>query len=1011
MKGLTIFFTRRPVTVIMILAAVVLAAGFAFTVLPLDRLPHMSVPRVTVETMYPGMTAEDIRSLVTIPIEDAFASIKGLERISSVSRDGSSLVRLEFRWGTDPLAASALVREAVDAVYPALPQGARKPAISPGDPDMEPHAIIAVCAHDESFARRLAGYDLRSMIRRIDGVGSVLLAGGQEDEGHLRLDVPRLAALGLSPPEFAEILYRETADIPAGNAKEGLVELVVVSSGRPQSIEALAELTLPNVRISDAGVISLEAGRKKSVFFFDGKEAAALEIYRRPGSDPIRLSRDIRKVLKEAHERFSHNAEITLVKDSAPSLIQSMIGLAVSAVLGAAAVITVLLIFIRCLRLSLLAALSIPISAAAGVCILAITGRTLNSMSLGGLALGIGLVSDIAVIMLDLLDRHFGDLPQKPSFEETGKRAVSIAGSSMASTLTTAVVFIPVIFLPGPLGSLFGDTAIALVSSVFTGWLYAQLCIPSLYRFTFKLFPHSLHDRTRKNKKNYGTGPLEKKYRKALVPVLRNPRKWIVIAGAASILGAVLLFIRPAVFVNPDAAEEIMVSVNFPPGTMLETIGAYGAALSGRIQELPYITSTYGRAGAEDEDINRRAGMDYRTEELLIRCIPEKGTHIASIQEKIQDIINAIISDAAPSYAGFTVSLPRDRTETLLGLSSALVYAVSGKDREESLERAALAAQSLKETGTVQIHPMFLRPELRLYPHRDVAAYFGISTADIADNLYLLNEGIIASSLEIEGRPLNIRVVGNPDSWNITQGVSLNNIPIQTAQGQHIFLESLGRIERRESDAVLARLDRSDVVTMEIPGGRQTAQAARQLDSSYSWFSKAGESVFSRYRNALLINIFLAIVLIYMTMGAQFESFLLPLVLMLTIPFSIAGSGPALLICNSRLDSGAVLGLCALFGLAVNNALILFEISEERIRDGLTPVKAVVSGAGMRLRPVLVTALTTIFALLPIVLNPLGNAQKSMAAAMLGGLAASTFLSLFILPPVFIRFFTWREKR
>ena len=1017
MKAFTVFLSRRPVTVIMSLAAVCIAAVFAFTVLPLDRLPELSVPRVTVETVYPGMASEDIRSLVTIPVEDAFSPVRGLERIRSISRDGSSLVVLDFRWGTDPVAASALVREAVDAVYPALPQGAGKPAIRAGDSGSEPHAIIAVrsISGDQNFAFRLADYDLRSRLRRIDGVGSVLIAGGAADEGHLRLDVPRLAAMGLSPPEFARLLSRETADVPAGNAREGLMELVIVNSGRPGGIEDLANITLPSpstpLKINDAGEVNLETGRKNSVFVVDGKETIALEIYRRPGSDPVRLSGNIRKVLDEANAKFSHSVEISLIKDSAPGLVQSMISLAASALLGAAAVIFVLLLFIRRLRTCILAALAIPVSASAGVCVLAIAGRTLNSMSLGGLALGIGMVSDVAVIMLDLLNRSFGGLQTRPSPQETGEKAASIAMSSAASTITTAVVFVPVIFLPGPLGSLFGDTAITLSASIFAGWLYAQFCIPSLFRFTF-----------RNNNDNkikfavFDNASLEKKYRMALTPILRRPKKWFVVAGMASLAGTLLLMIRPAAFISPDAAQEVVVSVEFPVGTILENIGAYGAVLSESILALPCVKSAYGRAGAEDEDVNRRADMDYRREELMLHCIPVKGMQAHNALEIIRRAVTSADASAAISpYSGFSVYLPEDRTEALLGLSSAASFAVRGRDREEGLERVKAAERMLGGKGLTEafrFRPDGTRPELRLYPNREAAAYFGVSSADIAESLFIMNEGVIATSLEIEGRPLDIRVSGNRDSWNVTRGFSLEDLPIKTAQGKTVFLGSLGSIERHETDAALARLDRSDVVYLDIPPDKSLVKAAQKFGTSVSWFSRADESVFSRYRNSLLLNIFLAVILIYMTMGAQFESFLLPLVLMLTIPFSLAGAGPALLLFGRCLDSGAVLGLSALFGLVVNNGLILFEISEERmIRLGVNPAQAVYGGASIRLRPVLVTALTTIFALLPVALNPLGSAQKSMAAAMLGGLAVSTVLSLFILPPVFVSFFAWREKR
>jgi multidrug efflux pump subunit AcrB len=1008
MKGLIVLCVRRPVSVIMALAALCIAAVFSVSKLPLDRLPEMSVPRVTVETVYPGMAAEELRSLVTIPVEDALSPVKGLERMRSVSRDGRSLVSMDFRWGTDPMAASVLVREAVDAVYPGLPEGVRKPSVSGGGAGDEPHAVIAVVSRngDGGFARRLAGYELRSRLRRIDGAGSVILAGGEEAEERLRLDVPRLAALGISPPDFVRLLAGETADIPAGNAREGDRELVVVSAGRPASAAELAELILPagngGLRVGDAGLLAREKRRRESIFVFDGREAAALEIYRRPGADPLRLSGEIQKVLDEAAPLFSRDAEIILVRDSAPSLLAGVTGLLISAALAAAAVISVLLVFIRRLRYSLLAAFSIPVSAAAGICALALAGRSLNSMSLGGLALGIGLVSDTGVMMLDLLHRSFTG--RRPDPEETGRRAASIAGSSAASTLTTAVVFVPVIFLPGPLGSLFGDTALALTASIFSGWLYAQFCLPPLYRLFSAKGEKPLCAIKVNGADKRGIG-LENRYRRLLAPVLRRPAKIFAPAVLASAAGILLLLPRPAVFISPDEAEDVRVSAVFPPGTLLDAVESAGVEMTRLVSALPSIRTVYGRAGAEEEDLGSRADTGYRKEELILRCVPERGIRPEKAREEIKKALEQ--SGLAGAEAEVSVYLPRDRTEVLLGLSSAGAFTVRGTNREETVQRAAAAASRLKAAHIPVIQrPRGLRPELRLYPNREAAAALSLTAAGIAENLYILNEGAAASRLEIEGRPLDVRVTGGTD-------MAAEDIPILARNGKRAYLGSLGRIERLEAEAALARLDRSDVIYLDtqVPLDPAARNALNDAAARFPWFAGADESVFSRYRNSLVLNLCLVLILLYMTMGAQFESFLLPVVLMLTIPFSLAGAGPALLIFGAGLDSGAVLGLTALFGIVVNNSLVLFEASDEKIRAGRTAAAAVYSGAAERLRPVLITAATTVFALLPLALLPMGASQKSMAAAMLGGIAASTLLSLFALPPVLVRFFAWRENQ
>ena len=1039
MRGLINIFVRRHVTVIMILAAIIIAAVFTIFKMPINRLPEFSIPRVTVETIYHGMAADEIRAMVTIPLEDGLSPIKGLERIRSVSRDNSSIISLDFRWGIDPMTASVLVREAVDAVYPGLPEGVRKPSVTSGGAENETHAIIAVSSHNGNaeFARKLAEYELTARLRKIDGVGSVVLVGGEIPEEKLSLDVPRLAALGISPSDFIQILSRETINIPAGNAREGNMELVVVGYGKPDSVSSLSQIVLPvgdgTLRVADAGELSSSAAKKKSIFVYNGKSAAALEIYRRSGADPLRLSKDIEKALNEAVSLFSRDAQIELIADSTPSLISGITNLLVSASLGAAAVIIVLLIFIKRFKYSILASLSIPFSAAAGICILFITGRSLNSMSLGGLAMGIGLVSDISVIILDLLHRAFGNRSLTPEHEEIGNKAFSIAGSSVASTLTTAIVFIPIIMLPGALGNLFGDLAIALSVSVAAGWFYAQFCLPSLYRLFFgssiivnsnstSVFHKSkililINNLLNNFLSVFRNGSLERKYSSFLSSLLRRPGKFYTVTAFIVILSSVTILSKPVVFINPDNAEEIWVSVIFPPGTLLDSPENFSLYATKKISGLPFVKTVYGKAGAEEADINRRADIDYKKEELILRCALEKGIKPERALNEIKEIFSRIVSQQNDQVS-YSVYFPKDRAETLLGLSSANTYVIKGNDREELQERIEIAESAFNSASIdVNFKPRGKRPELRLFPNREAAAFLSISAAQIAETLYILNEGVVASRLELNGRPRDVSVTGNiGEFYGVSNKLRQNNLqtdpiqlleqtPIRTSQGKTVFLGSLGRIERKNAEASLARLDRSDAIYADISPNTELPSSVKKITE------RADDSAFSRYRNSLVLFVLLVLILLYMAMGAQFESFLLPLILMMTIPLSLAGAGPALLIAGSNIDSGAVLGLTALFGLVVNNSLILYEISEQKIRAGFNPAAAVFCGARERLQAILITMLTTIFALLPLIFSPLANSQKSMAAAMLGGLAASTILSLFAIPSVLIQFFNWKSKK
>jgi len=1017
-KDLIDWCVRRPVSVIMALAALLLGGVFSFTILPLQKLPEFPFPRVTVETLYPGLGAEDIRSLITIPVEDALSSVKGLERMRSVSRDGASLTVLDFRWGVDSGSASVLVREAIDAVYVSLPEGASKPAVIPGDPDEEAQMIVAVRSQlGGAFARNLAGFEIRSLLRRVDGVGAIMLSGGDREELAVKLDIERALSRGLPPAALAEILAAETSNIPAGNAREGDKELVVVSQGRPATEAELDQLILPSRNgsfvIGDIGSLNRSAAKKESVFIAAGgrsgvddqgdvddrggvfaKEYVALEIFRRPGADPVKLSRELRKVVTEAAVSFGRDAEIRILYDDAASIVPGIQKLFVSVILGTAAVMIVLFLTLRNLRYSVLAGLSLPFSMAASLTALALLGRSLNNMSLSGIALGIGLVSDTSVIILDLLHRSFAG-KEKPSYSELSAKAASVAASSFGGTATTAVVFIPVVFLPGPLGSLFGDLSISLVVSILAGWIYAQFVLPSLFSMSWCL-------RVRPSSSSLfnfsGYAPLLRR-------CLQKPASVLVITLLFCLAGFSLLMTRPVGFVSADAASEIEALLNFPAGTNMESIAAEASVLGEQLAQLPNITSVFGRAGSEEEDAVRRSDPDYRKETFCFRCILTSKADPAAALASVTALLE---NQRYETLARF----PQDKTEKILALSSASVIAVKGRDRGEAESRAAEAEELIRQSGyaaALTRHPAGFRPEIRVLPDREALAYAGLSVVEIARALYAAAEGLEAGELELEGKPLAIKVSAG-------ELPELELLPITLTENGPVFAGSVARFENRSAAAALARLDRSDTLYVEAApqAGKQKALTAFLASlcnkESAGGVERADQSAFARYRSSLILTVILVLLLLYLTMGAEFESFTLPLVLMLAIPFSLAGAGPALLICGAGLDSSSVLALMVLFGLSVNSGMVLYELALEKTTLGIPVETAVCEAAAERFRPVLTTALTTVFALLPLVLSPLGAKEHSMAAAMLGGIAASTALTVFALPPVLVRFLRYKEK-
>ncbi|MFQ3547756.1 MAG: efflux RND transporter permease subunit, partial [Termitinemataceae bacterium] len=878
-------------------------------------------------------------------------------------------------------------------------------------------------------ARDVAEFELRARFRRIEGLASVLLVGGEEEEIKVRVDLERAAARGTSPLQVARTIGSEWIDVPAGSGRTGDRELVIVSSGRPQEVEELSRLVLPSTAgplyTRDVGTVTLGGKRQQSIAMVDGKSAVLLELYRREGANPLTTGREIRKELESIQRSFTRDVEIFLVYDGTAVTRKDLSDLGRSALAGLGAVVLALIFFIRSIRGSLLTALSIPLSAAASVAVLAVSGKGLNGMSLGGLTLGIGLVSDTAVVVLELLDRTFVGYPTKPEAAEVAACAASLGLSSLGSTLTTAVVFVPVLFLPGPLGALYGDLSVALLAAILTGWLYAQFALPSLYRLFWKPEPPRISNSLR-GVHTRMLHHIDQAYRWGLRWVLRQPRGILLPVLIAVLAGGGLLMSRPLRFAPPEGATELVIELGFPPGTDLSVLEAWATEAGEQLRTVPGIHTVFGRSGSEPEDTGRRVLPEYQRELLSIRCLLTKGAEASEVQHRIRAVLEPLIEETAllRDMAQLRIGPPQDPIERVLGLSATTTIALRSENPdilEEKRNSLVHVLESACPDGVFSWRPSGTRPEIRLYPKREQTAQVQISALNLVENLHASTEGIRAAQLELQGRPIDIRVSAQLASltpWQLLE--ELKKLPVMEGNRTPIFLGSLVDIEQTEGKAALARLDRSDVVYIDGSLKISSPLARKKLRKTLETLVQQREdlmytddSSFSRYKITLLSTIILVVLLLYFLLASQFESFLLPLIILLTLPFAIAGAGPLLALCNAGIDSGSIIGLVVLFGLAVNNAIILYEVSIEYRNRGCSWGTAIYTGTAQRLRAILATTATTLLALLPLLLSPLGATQRSMAAAMFGGVAASTLLSLFAMPVIlkwYFDFFGEKER-
>jgi multidrug efflux pump subunit AcrB len=1008
MKTLVRICAGRPVAVVMILMAVLLAGIHSARHLPLGRLPEISVPKIIVEATMPGLPAAEVRSLVTTTLEDVLVSAKGLQRISSVSRDGRTVIVLDFLWGEDPVRAAGRVREILDAAYPSLPEGSDKPTVLPFDPVAEPLIVMTVHAVDGdlTMARHLADYSIRSRLGRIEGVGAVNLVGGMDREVSVLVDTQRAASQGLTVNDVAMAISTECVDVPAGSLREGDLEIVAMARGKVTTVEELSQLVTAGPhgisKLSDIATVSDGTSRRKSLFVADGSECVALEIYKRPGADPVATARRIREAISGIATESGAGVRLEIIRDTSVPIAESIRNLAAAGAIGSVIAALVLFAFLGKVKAALLVAATIPLSVTATLGVLGTLGRTLNGMSLGGIALAIGMISDNAVVVLDALDVRLAGLPERPGPDDVADATANALSGTFGSMVTTTVVFIPVLFLPGAIGALYGDLALSIIVANAAGWLTAVLAVPSMYRAIWT--PSAM---VRKQS-------IERVYRRMLGFALRRPMPVIFFASCSAIVGFSMVLSRPLMFMPKDTAVELKVLAVFPTGSDPDGIADHARNLCTLLADVPGIAGVYGRAGSEDNDVACRADPDYSLETLTMTCSIDRGADTGSLVTQLSQVARA----AVPVGTTIAVREPVDPSARILGLDTKTVLAVRADTQDMAQVKAKLFEEEIiKEAGTciaaVVRFPAGKKLHIYMTPDRQKSAALGVGISDTARIVRMATEGVTVAMLENGGRgkPVRVSSFSNGGSLTFDSMADVSSVPVSMTATASISASSIVHFERREESSVMARSDRADTVYLELlPAPGMERKLAHALDrflvqakitGSRDVLQFFNESAFRTYGAAMAWAITLVLALLYLTLGVQFESFSLPIIIMLTIPLAMAGAGPALLLTGIGLDSGSILGLVVLFGIVVNNAILLYETSAARKINGSGVVIAAYAGASDRVRPVLATMMTTVAALLPICLASSGAVQRSMSIALLGGIVASTLLTLFVSPIAF----------
>jgi HAE1 family hydrophobic/amphiphilic exporter-1 len=1034
MKPLIGLAVKRPVSTLMCFVAVVIFGLIAAGDLPVEFLPEVQVPKLVVTAAYPGLPPEQIKELLTVPLEDSLSSVKGIRNIFSISRAGLCTLELEFQWGTDMTMAAVETREAIDLVYPSLPSESKKPAVLPCNPGEEPLIWVGVfpVAGDIVFARRLADREVKTRLQQAEGVGSVMLLGGTEEEIKVDVDLGRSVGRGITLDTVAQALAMSNYDFPAGSFKEGGTEFLVKTEGRLKSEDEFGALVVGRtqegnrVRLADVASVTRGTREQSSVFQLNGQEGVALLVRRKGGESPIRVSDNVRRELESLKLSYGKDLKFTVVKDTSRVIASSVGNLVASGLLGGAIAFIVIFLFIRRLKPSLILIVSIPVSIVMCLLLMRVTGISLNTMSLGGLAMGVGMLVDNSVVVLENLERRLAGNDDR-SAAAVIRGTAEMAGSTFGSTLTSLIVFVPVIFLPGIVGALFKDLALAVCYALCASFIDSITIVPVLYMFARRFsgrLPRRFAQRLRRRrpappapKRTERKRPrrdfmpaLEKAYRAALRFVLRRP----LVLGAALAgifaLGCVMFFGLQYEFMPAVDSGEIQVTAALPPGSSIDYLARVGKALSGEAVKSGAVASVFVRAGGEEDDPYFLSDPEESAEKLHL-TIQLKGGDVSAFRA-IEELRPRLTAGGAE----MSFRLPDDIIAPLLGVrGNETVLLVRGDDQQAAIDRAALVRADLEKSGLfagIGTAPRRDKPGISLYPERDMLLRDGLSLSGLSNTLRGCLDGLYPSQYSTEGREIGIRVrLREEDRLNVEE---VSRLPLLTQSGGRVALGDCVTLRDEKEFSSLIRMEKKDVAYMTLAPRAEAADRAARLVAETvrdnADVQSLQQSAFEKNLPRIVLIFVLAVFLLYLVLGAQFESFTLPLFMMISLPLSFSGIVIALVAFGKSINLSSCLGVLVLLGVVVNNSIILFENFKAKVRAGSSPPGAVYRGSVERLKPILITVLTTVTALIPVAIDPANKSSQSpMAVAILGGLTLSTLLTLFVTPLVFLAYF--RRKR
>lgn len=1008
---------KRPVTIAMVTFIIIILGFVSLTKLPIDLFPEIEVPVAIVSTSYSGVGSKEMEEMVTKPIEEAIATVSDIENVRSISSEGNSIVVAEFAFGTDMDFATLDMREKIDMVKGFLPEDSTNPMVMKIDPNAFPIIQLSLSnGKDLGKLQIIAEDTIKPKLERLPGVASVDVSGGYENQVEIVVNREKLNGYGLTIDRLSQIIGAENLNLPGGEVKKGKQELTIRTMGEFQTIEEIKNLPIPLgtggvVYLSDIADVNMNYKDSQAIVKTNGKNSINISIQKQSGTNTVKVADTVNEELEKIKKEFS-DIEINMIMDQSEFIKLSIDNVVRNAVVGAVLAVFILYLFLRNIRTTFIIGTAIPISVISTFILIYFNGITLNMMTLGGLALGVGMLVDNAIVVLENIYRFRQEGYSRKESAVKGAQEVGMAVT--ASTLTTVAVFLPMVFVEGITSAIFKEFSLTVAMSLGASLVVSLTLIPMLCSKFLKV--DKMQGKKHKGRFrlfNFLYDSFDKIFAK-VESIYRRILKWSLGHRKTTVAIAIIIFVTSMASTVMVGAEffpatdegQFNVSISLPDGSELANTNEVVSEIENKLKNINEIDIVFSVIGATGDVFSTNNSSNKATLYVLLKDLKDRKRSTSEVADEVRNII----VDIPGAEIGVEVV-----SNGMGGGNGAPISVDIKGDSLDELKKIGDDLEAIIEDveGTREVESSFGEgiPEVQIKINRKNASQYGLTSAQIASSIKGTILGKTATRFKFDGDEIDVVIKG--DSVFKDSISNLEQTSIQSPMGIDVPLNQVANISIDRGPVTIDRNDqvRTVSVTSQIMG-RDLASITKDIREAISQYpmpegysydiSGQNEDMMESFKD-LFMALLLAIVLVYMIIASQFESLIHPFTIMFSVPLAISGGMFGLFITGRTLSVPAFIGVIMLAGIVVNNAIVLVDYINTRRSGGEDRKEAIINAGPIRLRPILMTTLTTALGLIPLALG-IGEGsetQAPMATVVIGGLLLSTLLTLVFIPVLY----------